>query len=232
MKSLPVNTKSGEMFGALGLLFRAHPWHGISPGEAAPAVVSAYIELVPSDTVKYEVDKVSGLLRVDRPQKYSNVCPCLYGFIPQTLSSSRVASRVIASAEKLRGDEDPIDICVLTDRAISHGDVLVEAIPIGGFRLIDGDEVDDKIVAVLAGDSSYEHIDDISDCPAGIVERLRHYFLTYKSPPGEARPSCRILDVYGQGEARAVITSGNEDYHARFAGIPDLIAASLQPFLR
>src|SRR5207248_11150492 len=68
----------------LGLLFRAHPWHGVPIGPEAPAKVNTYIEIVPTDTVKYELDKVTGLLRIDRPQLYSNVCPALYGLIPQT----------------------------------------------------------------------------------------------------------------------------------------------------
>ena len=66
---------------------RSHPWHGVDPGPGVPALVTAYIEIVPTDTVKYEVDKVSGILRMDRPQQYSNVCPSLYGFIPQTLAT-------------------------------------------------------------------------------------------------------------------------------------------------
>src|SRR5579872_4322018 len=74
----------------LGLLFRAHPWHGVSIGPHAPARVNTYIEMVPTDTVKYELDKVTGLLRIDRPQLYSNVCPALYGLLPQTFCGERV----------------------------------------------------------------------------------------------------------------------------------------------
>ena len=74
----------------MGLLLRAHPWHGVAIGKDAPAVVTTYIEVVPSDTVKYELDKATGLLKVDRPQKFSNVCPSLYGLIPRTLCATRV----------------------------------------------------------------------------------------------------------------------------------------------
>ena len=81
--------RAWELF---GLLFQAHPWHGVSIGPEAPRVVTAYIEIVPTDTVKYEIDKPSGHLKVDRPQQFSNVCPTLYGFIPQTFCGERVAA--------------------------------------------------------------------------------------------------------------------------------------------
>jgi len=71
--------------GPTAIPYRAHPWHGVSMGREAPEVVTVYVEIVPTDTVKYEVDKGSGILRVDRPQQYSNVCPALYGFVPPDL---------------------------------------------------------------------------------------------------------------------------------------------------
>ena len=74
------------------LLFQAHPWHGVAIGAEAPRVVTAFIEIVPTDTVKYEIDKASGHLKVDRPQQFSNVCPTLYGLIPQTFCGPRVAA--------------------------------------------------------------------------------------------------------------------------------------------
>jgi inorganic pyrophosphatase len=133
----------------LGVLFKPHPWHGVSPGDQVPNIVQCFIEVVPSDTMKYEIDKVSGYLRVDRPQKYSNMCPALYGFVPQTFCGESVAA---FSAEKtgrhLAGDGDPLDICILTDRPIGHGNVIAECIPIGGLRMLDQDEADDKIIGV------------------------------------------------------------------------------------
>src|SRR5213078_5047685 len=75
----------------LALMFQAHPWHGITAGEDAPRVVNAYIEIVPTDAVKYELDKASGHLRVDRPQRFSSMCPAPYGFIPQTFCGVSVA---------------------------------------------------------------------------------------------------------------------------------------------
>jgi inorganic pyrophosphatase len=209
------------MLQALDFLFRSHPWHGVTMGKEAPRVVTTYIEIVPTDTVKYEMDKVSGILRMDRPQQYSNVCPSLYGFIPQTLCAERVgalcASRTGRSA--VVGDGDPMDVCVLTEKEISHGDILVHATPIGGLRMIDGHEADDKIVAVLSGDAAYGGFQDISDCPPALIDRLRHYFLTYKQGPDRATHVVEIAEVYGRDAAQEAIRASHEDY---LAHLPEL----------
>ena len=149
----------------LAKLFKAHPWHGVIPGADTPAVVNAYIEIVPTDAVKYELDKPSGHLRVDRPQRFSSMCPTPYGFIPQTFCGVSVAGLCESRTgrEGIRGDGDPLDICVLTERPAAHGDFIVRALPIGGLRLIDGHEADDKIIAVLESDVSYGHIRDIGE---------------------------------------------------------------------
>src|SRR4051794_40435459 len=167
------------------LMFQAHPWHGVAPGDPA-GVVEAYIEIVPTDTVKYELDKESGHLRVDRPQLYSSQPPSLYGFVPQTYCGESVAAR---SAErsglaKLRGDGDPMDVCVLSEKAFAHGGFLLRARAIGGLTMIDGDEADDKIVAVLEKDLGYGKLTDLPEAPEGVIDRLRHYFLSYKQIPG------------------------------------------------
>ena len=135
----------------LAKLFQAHPWHGVAPGPDAPEIVNAYLEIVPTDAVKYELDKLSGHLRVDRPQRFSSMCPSPYGFIPQTYCGPSVAAlcQSCTGREGIRGDGDPLDICVLTERPAAHGDFIVRAVPIGGLRMIDGDEADDKIIAVL-----------------------------------------------------------------------------------
>ena len=119
----------------LGLMVKAHPWHGISIGPDAPGVVTSYIEIVPTDTVKYELDKETGNLKVDRPQRYSNVCPTLYGLIPQTYCGESVAElcRKASGRGGIHGDGDPMDICVLTENVITHGNIILRAIPIGGF---------------------------------------------------------------------------------------------------
>lgn len=210
----------------LHLLFRAHPWHGVAIGSRAPEVVTSYIEIVPTDTVKYEVDKASGHLKVDRPQRYSNLCPTLYGFIPQTWCGPEVGRFCDQQTGRSGtfGDGDPLDICVLSERPIAHGGILLQAIPIGGLRMIDGNEADDKIIAVLMGDALYGTWKDISECPRALVDRLRHYFLTYKEVPGEtsslggvsAAPRVEITHVYGREEALAVIQHSRSDYRGKY----------------
>lgn len=201
----------------MGLRYKSHPWHGVSIGDDAPRVVTCFIEMVPTDTVKYEVDKISGYLRLDRPQKYSNVVPALYGFIPQTYSGKKVAQMTIdkTSRPEIKGDGDPVDICILTEKDIAHGDILVSARPIGGFRMIDGVDSDDKIIAVLENDAVYGGYKDITDCPPMAIERLKHYFLTYKDLPGEKR-NVEISHVYDREEAYEVIMRSMEDYNDRF----------------
>ena len=216
----------------IGVLFKAHPWHGVLIGPKAPEVVTSYIEIVTTDTVKYEIDKITGHLKVDRPQKYSNVCPSLYGFIPQTFCGPRVAEY---SSEKtgrsgIIGDSDPLDICVLTEKPISHGDILVQAIPIGGLRMLDGNEADDKIIAIMRDDAAFGSIADIDQCPPTMIERLRHYFLTYKEVPGGAAPTCEITHVYGRDEAHEVIARSQADYQALFGDLPSLLTEALRSF--
>lgn len=214
------------------LLFQAHPWHGVSPGEKAPAELNAYIEIVPTDPVKYELDKPSGHLRVDRPQRFSSMCPTLYGFIPQTFCGEEVGA---LCAERtgltgIEGDGDPMDICVLTEKAFAHGSFFLHARPIGGFRMIDGQQADDKIIAVLTSDVAYGHIEDISGCPKGLVDRLKHYFLTYKQLPGEAPRRVEIASVYDRAEAYEVIERSLRDYRQRF-GDPEKRLAHLRQLL-
>lgn len=197
----------------MGLRYKSHPWHGVDIGKEAPEIITCYIEVVPTDTVKYEVDKVSGYLKLDRPQKYSNVVPVLYGFIPQTYSGKSVAEYCAEKTGKnnITGDMDPVDICILTEKDITHGDILVRARPIGGFRMIDGNEADDKIIAVLNNDAVYGNYKDINDCPDLVIDRLKHYFLTYKDLPGEDA-NTEIPAIYGHEEAREVINAAMSDY--------------------
>src|SRR5918994_4865024 len=142
--------------------FRPHPWHGLDVGPAPPDILNAYIEITPFDLMKYEVDKVSGYLRVDRPQRSSALPPALYGFIPRTYCDERV--RRLAPAAK-RGDGDPLDICVLSERAITRNEIIVPCRVIGGLQMIDAGEADDKIVAVLENDYVWGAATDISEVP-------------------------------------------------------------------
>lgn len=195
-------------------LHAAHPWHGISIGPDAPTRVTAFIEIVPTDTVKYELDKESGHLKVDRPQKYSNHSPTLYGFVPRTYCGTAIAALCMQRTGRggIVGDGDPLDICVLSEHAIGHGGILLPARPIGGLRMIDAQQADDKIIAVMHGDPTYGGFRDIGDCPAALIDRLRHYFLTYKLHPDQAAPTTEIASVYDRAEAHAVINAAISDY--------------------
>jgi inorganic pyrophosphatase len=198
---------------------QAHPWHGITQGKGSPQIVNTFVEIVPTDTVKYEIDKASGHLRIDRPQRYSNQCPTLYGFIPRTYCGAHIGARCSEQTGKqnIQGDGDPLDICIFTDRPIAHGNIIVAARPIGGLRMIDGDEADDKILAVLDQDSTFGGWKDISDCPSKTLDRLKHYFLTYKDLPGTSTPKVEIAEVYNAAEAYRVIELSSLDYQALIA---------------
>lgn len=209
----------------MGLRYKSHPWHGVDIGDDVPEIITTFIEMVPTDTVKYEVDKKSGYLKIDRPQKYSNSVPALYGFIPQTFSGDLVAelANEKTSRTDITGDSDPVDICILTEKDISHGDILVRARPIGGFRMIDGNQADDKIIAVMNNDAMYEGFHDISEVPPRVVERLKHYFLTYKDLPGNPS-NCEITHTYGKEEAHDIIIRSIEDYKKKFENLDTILS--------
>lgn len=155
-------------------LFKPHPWHGVSIGARVPEAVTCYIEIVPVDTVKYEVDKASGYLRIDRPQRYSNVCPTPYGFVPRPYCGPRVAERSSQCAGR----------------------------------------------PGAAGDGAFGAWQDVSDCPKPLIERLRHYFLTYKADPDSPKHHERfIAEVYGREEAHETIRRAQQDYCERFPEI-------------
>jgi inorganic pyrophosphatase len=193
--------------------FRPHPWHGLDIGPSPPEVVNAFIEITPFDLMKYEVDKVSGYLHVDRPQRSSAQHPALYGFIPRTYCDERV--RKLSSGAK-RGDGDPLDICVLSERVIARNEILVRARVIGGLQMVDNGEADDKLISVLENDNVWGDASDISDVPRILVERLEHYFLTYKLVPGQ-RTQARIARVYGREHAHKVVVAAIGDYEDSFA---------------
>ena len=212
----------------IGRVCKSHPWHGVPIGTEAPRVVTTYIEIVPSDTMKYELDKQTGHLKVDRPQRFSNICPSLYGLIPRTCCGKQVADLCASRTGRVDvvGDDDPLDICVIAEKTITHGDVLVEARPIGGLRMIDGDEADDKIIAVMKGDVVYQDWQEIEQVPLALIERLKHYFLTYKDIPGSTHRKCEISEVYGREEAYEVIRRSQEDYLLQYPSVDALLEVS------
>lgn len=196
--------------------WRPHPWHGLEVGPEPPGVVTAYIEITPLDAVKYEIDKVTGYLRVDRPQRGAAQPPTLYGFIPKTYCAARTAE---LSPHAERGDGDPLDICVVSERTVTRADLLIDAKVVGGLQMVDGGEADDKIVAVLNGDLFWGACQTLEDLPEKLVERLSHYFSTYKMIPG-ARAPADVGSVYGRDHAERVIEAGMEDYQETFGPLP------------
>lgn len=194
--------------------WRPHPWHGLEIGPNPPSLVHAYIEITPFDTVKYEIDKKTGYLKVDRPQRTSSHPPTLYGFIPRTYCGPQVGR---LSPKSARGDGDPMDICVLTERHVDKAEVILEARVVGGLQMVDGGEADDKIIAVLANDPVYGNIHDIGDLPDVLVERLRHYFMTYKLVPGK-EIDVSIDVIFDREHAEKVIKAAMDDYLDEFGG--------------
>ena len=192
--------------------FRPHPWHGLDTGPEPPAVVTAYVEITPLDTVKYEIDKATGYLRVDRPQRGAAQPPTLYGFIPRTYCGARMAALSPATE---RGDGDPLDICVVSERPVTRADIILDARVVGGLRMVDHGEADDKIVAVLEKDLFWGDARDIGDLPEKLIERLAHYFSTYKMIPGHDTPAT-VAAIYGRDHAHRVVLASMADYAEGF----------------
>src|SRR3954471_6619791 len=141
----------------------SHPWHGLSPGDAAPRLVNAVIEIPQGSRAKYEIDKNSGILKLDRVIYSSFYYPCNYGFIPQTYGD----------------DKDPLDILVITSQSV-QALCLMDAKVIGVMQMIDSGDADDKIIAVAANDPSVNHIHDIEELQKHFFSELRHFFEEYK----------------------------------------------------
>lgn len=141
----------------------SHPWHGIPAGENAPRIVNAVIEIPQGSRCKYEIDKESGLLKLDRVIYSSFYYPCNYGFIPQTYGD----------------DKDPLDILVLTSVPV-QALCLLQAKVLGVMQMVDSGDADDKIIAVAANDPSVNHYNNIEELPKHFFDELRHFFEEYK----------------------------------------------------
>ena len=192
--------------------WRPHPWHGLETGPNPPKEVNAFIELSSFDLVKYEVDKVTGYLRVDRPQRYSSQPPSLYGFIPRTYCGQRVHK---LSPKSSKGDGDPLDICVISERPITKSEIILTARVIGGIQMIDDGEADDKIIAILFNDHFWEKAKDLTDISQVLIDRLLHYFGTYKLIPGK-EGNTYIDGVFGADRAWKVVEAAMQDYEEMF----------------
>jgi inorganic pyrophosphatase len=176
--------------------------------EAAHSTVHAYTEITPYDFTKYEVDKATGYLLVDRPQRTSSQPPTLYGFIPRKDCGTRVAALCEEADE---GDGDPLDICVVSERPIERAEILLCARVVRGISTIDGGKADGKIVAVLRDDNFWAEATDVSDLPPRLIERLGRYFATYKLLPGqESQVSVRA--AHNSATAQEIVTAAIEDY--------------------
>ncbi len=192
--------------------WRPHPWHGLGAGPEPPSRVQVYVELTPFDLVKWEVDKETGYLRVDRPQRTSSQPPTLYGFIPRTYCGEQVHA---LCPKATRGDGDPLDICVVSERPINRAEVVLTARVVGGLQMIDSGEADDKIIAVLENDFVWGRVEDLSELPEVLVERLHHYFTTYKLAP-DSDAAVVIERTYGREHAERVVQAAIHDYAKEF----------------
>jgi inorganic pyrophosphatase len=141
----------------------SHPWHGVPVGKQAPRIVNAIIEIPQGSRAKYEIDKESGLLRLDRIIYSSFYYPCNYGFIPQTYG----------------GDKDPLDILVITSQPV-QALCLMDAKVVGVMQMVDCGDADDKIISVAAHDPGVNHYNNIEELPKHFFDELRHFFEEYK----------------------------------------------------
>jgi len=170
------------------------------------------------------IDKVTGYMRVDRPQRTSSLPPSLYGFVPRTYCAERVAK---LSDDAERGDGDPLDICVVSERPVSRSEVILNAKVIGVIQCIDDEDADDKIIGVLENDPFWSYAEDLSDIPDVLVQRLRHYFSTYKNLP--RKPSrMDIRQIAGRDRAMAVVKAAMDDYQEYYRLIDERTAATTE----
>ena len=173
-----------------------HPWHGASYGSKAPEYVNAMIEIPQGSRTKYEIDKETGLLKLDRVIYSSFHYPVNYGFIPQTYGL----------------DNDPLDILVLCSQSIQPL-CLVQATVIGNMQMIDSGEEDDKIIAVATKDPSVNHYTDIADLPPHFINELRNYFEQYKVLENK---EVKIDAFQSKAEAYRIINDAIELYKQKF----------------
>ncbi|QNR25406.1 inorganic diphosphatase [Croceimicrobium hydrocarbonivorans] len=169
-----------------------NPWHSVSPGDKFPSYVNGIIEIPANTRAKYELDKDSGLLKMDRVLYSSMYYPANYGFIPQTYCD----------------DKDPLDILVLSQITVVPM-CMVSARVIGVMRMLDGGELDDKIIAVAENDMSVNHIHDISELPVHFLKELKNFFEDYKKLENK---TVEVEDFQNAEIARKIVLQSLEDY--------------------
>jgi inorganic pyrophosphatase len=173
-----------------------HPWHEVSIGRTPPSVVNAIIEIPKGSRAKYEIDKESGLIKLDRVIYASMYYPLNYGFIPQTLGE----------------DHDPLDIVVLTQVTVVPR-CLISSKVIGVMQMIDRGEADDKIIAVAENDPSVSHINDVKDLPPHLLAELKHFFENYKTLENK---KVVVDEIKSHEEAYRVIEASIDLYRTTF----------------
>ena len=198
------------------LKYRPHPWHGLDTGPRPPSLVTVFVEITSFDHIKYEVDKHTGYLKVDRPQYSSSRPPTVYGFVPRTLAGPRVGKLMQGAVS---GDDDPLDVCVVSSHPISQSQILLTARVVGGLPMLDSNQADDKMVAVLVGDGAWGEVTELAQLPASIIDQLVHYFSTYKRIRRPDNPAS-IGTVYGREHAETVVSAAMADYVERFGDHP------------
>jgi len=174
-----------------------HPWHGVHYGEQAPRVVTAVIEISQGSRSKYEIDKATGLLRLDRVIYSSFHYPTNYGFIPQTYGD----------------DKDPLDILVISSQGIRPL-CIVDAKVIGVMQMIDGGDADDKIIAVAANDPGVNHWNNIEELPKHFFNELRHFFEEYKTLENK---TVSVEEFGDKAQAMQIIDDAVKAYKEKFS---------------
>lgn len=173
-----------------------NPWHNVPIGKEQPEIVQAIIEIPKGSKAKYELDKETGMLRLDRVLFSSVNYPENYGFIPQTLGE----------------DHDPLDILVLSQIEVQPL-CIIEAKVIGVMRMIDNDEADDKIIAVAKNDMSVNHINDVSELPEHFILQLQNFFEDYKKLE---KKKVKVEEFQNAEIAKKILTQAIVDYQKKF----------------
>ncbi len=174
----------------------SNPWHSVSFGENAPKIVNGIIEIPKGNRAKYELDKETGMLKLDRVLFSSVYYPANYGFIPRTYCD----------------DNDPLDILILSQIDIVPM-CIVSAKVIGVMRMIDGGEADDKIIAVAEGDTSVNHINDISELPDHFISELKNFFEDYKKLE---KKEVKVEQFQNHQVAEKILEKAIQDYKDKF----------------
>jgi inorganic pyrophosphatase len=185
----------------------------LETGPNPPSLVTVFVEIITFDHIKYEVDKHSGFLKVDRPQLSSSRPPTVYGFVPRTLSGSGVGGLMEGA---VAGDDDPLDICVVSRHPISQSQILPTAGGGGGVPMLDSHAADDKLIAVLVGDGAWVEVTDVTQLPTSILDQLVHYFSTYKRVRRPDNP-VSVGSVCRRHQAERVVSAAMSDYAEKYA---------------